>query len=103
MTPTFVAVLSTTVLTDGTFTCETIPFPQELSGIPHYVGHPDTKALVEALGAVKAPTNLFEGLEVGESYLAVPLANNQRADGWTVHQAVAGLHQLKAKVVTRIA
>lgn len=98
-----VAILSSTVLTDGVFECRTIPFPGDLADTPHYVGHPDTKALIEELGAVQAPTKLFTGLEVGESFLAVPLANNQRAEGWTVHQAVADINQLTAKLVTRIA
>lgn len=99
----FVAILSSTVLTDGTFQCETISFPNDLSGVPHYVGHPDTKALIEALGAVQATEKLFDGLEIGESYLAVPLANNKREAGWTVNQAVSDLSQLTAKLVRRVA
>ena len=98
-----VAVLSSTVLTDGEFRCETISFPSDLSGVPHYVGHPDTKVLIETLGAVQASEKLFTGLQVGESYLAVPLANNSRDAGWTVHKAVSDLSQLTAKKVTRIA
>ncbi len=99
----FVAILSSTVLTDGTFQCETIPFPADLYEVPHYVGHPDTKALIETLGAVQASEKLFAGLEVGDSYLAVPLAKNVRAEGWTVNTAVSDISQLTAKVVTRIA
>lgn len=99
----FTAILSSTVLTDGTFKCETIPFPKGLAGTPHYVGHPATKALLEALGAVPAPTKLFGGLEVDQSFLAVPLANNPRAEGYTADTAVSDVGQLTAKVVTRIA
>jgi len=99
----FVAILSSTVLTDGTFTCQTVPFPASLEGVPHYVGHPATKSLLEALGATPAPTKLFSGLEVGQVYLAVPLASNPRAEGWTADTAVADVSQLTAKVVTRIA
>ncbi|MEK7611391.1 MAG: hypothetical protein AAB486_03415 [Patescibacteria group bacterium] len=95
--------MSSTVLTDGTFQCETVPFPKDLTGVQHYVGHPATKGLLEALGAVQAPEKLFKGLEVGESYLAVPLANNPRADGYTVETAVSDVGQLTAKIVTRIA
>lgn len=97
------AILSSTVLTDGTFHCETVPFPKDLAGVPHYVGHPATKALIEALGATPAPTKLFGGLDVGQSYLAVPLANNPRAGGYTADTAVSDVSQLTAKVVTRIA
>lgn len=99
----FKAILSSTVLTDGTFQCETVPFPKDLTGTPHYVGHPATKALIEALGATPAPEKLFRGLEVGQSYLAVPLANNPRAEGYTADTAVNDVSQLTAKKVTRIA
>lgn len=98
----FVAILSTTILTVGDFRVEQIAFPESLAGIPHYVGHPETKALIEELGAQQAPEKLFTGLQVGETYLAVPLANNKREAGWTVHQAVAGVHELRAMRVTRI-
>lgn len=99
----FVAILSSTVLTDGTFECQTIPFPTDLSSVPHYVGHPDTKALIEALGAVQSSEKLFAGLEVGESYLAVPLAKNARTEGWTTNTAVSSISELTARLVTRIA
>lgn len=101
--PHVVAILSSTVLTGGVFVCENIPFPQELGRIPHYVGHPATKGLVEALGAVPAPTKLFGGLAVGESYLAIPLAVNPRAEGYTADTAVNDVSQLQAKLVTRLA
>lgn len=99
----YVAILSSTVLTDGTFTCQTIEFPKELTGVPHYVGHPATKGLIEALGAVPAPEKLFKGLEVGQSFLAVPLALNPRAEGYTADTAVSDVSQLRAKLVTRTA
>lgn len=99
----FMAILSSTVLTEGTFECKTVPFPTDLTGTQHYVGHPATKALLEALGANPAPTKLFGGLEVGQSFLAVPLASNPRADGYTADTAVSDVSQLTAKVVTRIA
>jgi hypothetical protein len=97
-----VCILSSTVLTDGTFECSNVPFPKTLVGVPHYVGHPGTKALIEALGAVLAPTKLFGGLEVGESYLAVPLAQNPREGGYTVDTAVSDVSELTAKLVTRV-
>lgn len=98
----FVAIVSSTILTDGTFVCETISFPQDLAGVPHYVGHPATKGLIEALGATQAPTKFFGGLEVGESYLAVPLANNPRSEGYTTDLAISDISELTAKKVTRI-
>ena len=102
-TPRIVAVLSSTVLTDGVYSCEIVPFPSSLTGIPHYVGHPATKGLIEALGAVSASTKLFAGLAVGESYIAVPLARNERVEGWTKDTAVTDVSQLQAKLVTRLA
>lgn len=103
MTPALVAILTSTVLTDGTFTCRTVDFPESLHGVPHYVGHPGTRAVVEALGAHAAAERLFAGLAVGETYLAVPLAQNARPDGVTVEVAVDTTSQLTAKLVTRIA
>ncbi len=99
----FKVILSSTVLTEGTFTCKNVPFPADLTGIPHYVGHPATKALLDALGAEKSPESLFGGLEVGESYLAVPLATSPRADGWTKDTAIDDITALQAKLITRIA
>ncbi len=40
---------------------------------------------------------------MGESYLAVPLANNQRAEGWTQNAAVESVAELKAILCTRMA
>lgn len=102
-TPVPVAVLSSTVLTDGVFACHTVDFPASLAGVPHYVGHPATKVLLEALGAEQAPSRLFTGLEVGESYLAVPLAQNERPDGMTRDTAISDAIALHAKMVTRLA
>ena len=97
-----VAVLSSTVLTEGTFKCQDVGFADvDLAGVPSFVGHPDTKTLLERLGVESVP-GLFLGLSVGESFLAVPLANNKREPGWTVDQAVAGLGELRAKLVTRL-
>ena len=98
----FVAIVSSTILTDGEFRCETIPFPKDLTGVPHYVGHPATKGLIEALGATQAATKFFGGLEIGESYLAVPLANNPRTEGYTIDLAISDVSELTAKKVTRI-
>ena len=81
---------------------EEVPFPASLAGMVSYVGHPATKALLEALG-VETVTGRWQGPEVGESYLAVPLANNQRPEGWTTNAAVESVAELKAILCTRIA
>lgn len=99
-----VAILSSTVLPiDGDYRRREITFPGNLEGVQHYVGHPATKELVEALGATRAESNLFGGLEVGEACLCVPLAK-PRDDGkseWTNHAAVESTKDLKAILVIR--
>ena len=64
-----VAVLSTTVLPlDGVYSVQTLAAGNipDLAGVPHYIGHPDTKVIVESLGAVQAPSKLFAGLQPGD-------------------------------------
>ena len=104
----FAAVLSTTVLPlDGTYRVETLP-PGEiptLTGVPHYIGHPDTKTIVEGLGAVPAPTKLFSGLQIGEQAVCFPIAqgrSTRATEGFTTpHQAV-DLGDLQIRVITRL-
>jgi hypothetical protein len=98
------AVLSSTILTEGTFKCIECEMPESLYGVPSYVGHPDTASLLSKLGVISMPKwLLFNGLRMGECYLAVPLANPDRSTGWTVDQAVKDIKELKVKLVTRIA
>lgn len=106
--PTFVAVLSTTVLPlDGTYRVETLPpgdIPS-LVGVPHYIGHPDTKAIVEELGAVPAQTKLFPGLAVGEQAICFPIAQGKstRAEnGFTSPHQNVSLQDLQVRVITRL-
>jgi len=91
----FKAVLSTTVLPlDGVYKVETLRAGEvpSLEGVPHYIGHPDTKAIVESLGAVPAPTKLFEGLQPGEKAVCFPISpgkSSRAKDGFTSpHQEV---------------
>ena len=104
----FAAVLSTTVLPiDGIYRVETLPPGQvpNLVGVPHYIGHPDTKSIVEGLGAVPAPSKLFPGLAVGERAVCFPIAqgkSTRAVDGFTSpHQAV-DLADLQVRVITRL-
>ena len=109
----FVAILSTTVLPiDGTYEVRTLCNAEReeclsaLAGTVHYTGHPDTKAIVEALGAVPAPTKLFKGLEVGEAALCVPIKqglSTRASVGFTIHQAIEEVSTLDVRVMTRIA
>lgn len=97
-----VAILSSTVLIiDGTYACTTLSNIPDVTGVPHYVGHPATKVILDDAGAIHTP-GVFKGLNVGQSMLVVSLANNQRVDGFTTHQNV-DISGLTFKVVTRIA
>jgi len=99
------AILTSTVCPiDGTYQVLTIDKPESLSGILHYVGHPATRALVEGMGAVKAPSNLFEGLGIGETALVVSIkqgCSSRATQGMTVDQAVT-IDDLTFRVMTRI-
>lgn len=79
-----------------------IPFPAALSGYSSYVGHPATKTLLEALGAETMPGR-WTGPAVGESYLAVPLAQNAREGGYTKDVAIDSVADLHAILCTRLA
>lgn len=101
------AVLSTTVLPlDGTYRVETLPMGEipEIKGIPHYVGHPATREIIESLGAVKAESNLFTGLLPGEKAICFPIQQGKSSraeEGRTVDQQV-DLADLAIRVITRI-
>jgi hypothetical protein len=85
-----------------------VPFPTDLTDCRSFVGHPATRQLLEALGAVTDNTGRdgapgkWAGPAVGETYLAVPLASNPRADGWTPNVAVESVKELRAIRCTRI-
>ena len=76
-----VAVLSTTVLPlDGIYSVEETE-RINIEGIPHYIGHPATKEIVEKLGAIQAASKLFGGLLVGESALSFSIKQGQSNRG----------------------
>lgn len=108
-----VAILSTTILPlDGVYRVETThgevreTLLSSLSGVAHYIGHPDTKTLVEALGAVAAPTKLFSGLAVGEAAVCFPIKqglSSRATNGFTSpHQAIEEIDTLDLRIITRI-
>lgn len=104
---TFKAVLSTTVLPkDGLYSVKTLPQGNipDIKGVPHYVGHPATREIIESLGGVKAESNLFPGLEPGETAICFPIqqGKSSRAElGKTTDQEVE-LSDLSVRVITRI-
>jgi hypothetical protein len=92
----------------STIRFDEIPFPV-IDGMTSYVGHPSTRQLLEKLGActdasgANGNVGKWQGPNVGEQYLAVPLVNNVRPDGVTVEQAVTDVSKIKAILCTRIA
>ena len=100
-----VAITSTTILPlDGTYSVARIETP-DLSGLKHYIGHPATANIVETLGAVKAETKLFSGLQVGESQLCFSIKQglSDRSQGGTAVNQEVSAGMLECRVVTRIA
>lgn len=61
-----VAVLSTSVMPkDGVYSIYTIPRKAvHIEGVPHYIGHPCTKRIIEEMGAVQASNRSFKGLRI---------------------------------------
>lgn len=102
-----VAILSTTILPlDGTYLVETVePDSVDIAGVPHYIGHPATKSIVERLGAVPAPSKLFGGLKPREYAVCFSIKqgrSNRAKDGFTnPHQDVT-LDDLVCRVVQRV-
>jgi hypothetical protein len=103
------AVLSTVVIpVDGVYKIQTINKGElpDLSGVPHYIWHPDTKKIVEeTFGAVPAEGKLFKGLKPGESAVCFPIKqgkSSRRERGFSeAHQKVT-LDDLDIRVVERL-
>ena len=103
-----VAILSTTVIpNDGVYRVtriEGMPPQHAIQGVPHYIGHPDTKAIIEELGATPAESKLFQGLQEGESCLCIAIKqgrSSRATDGFTTpHQSIT-LDDLDIRVLTR--
>jgi len=102
-----VAVLSTTILPlDGTYTVITVDKCPNIQGIPHYIGHPDTKNIIEELGTVQADSKLFEGLQPFESAICVPIQqgkSTRATEGFTTPHQKVTLDDLSVRIVTRLA
>ena len=108
-----VALLSSTILTvDGTYKVETLDLEGfkdlvfDKKGIPHYVGHPFTLALIEKIFKdifVFQKGEYFSGLKAGESFLTISLKNSNRHKvGFTTDKVVTSLNDFVFKTVTRI-
>ena len=100
-----VAVLSTTILPlDGLYRVtrlETIP---NIEGVQHYIGHPDTKNIVEQFGSIQSESKLFLGLQVGESAVTFAIKqgmSNRIVDGFTTQHQEVTSNMLDIRLVTR--
>lgn len=103
---TIVAITSTTILPlDGTYEVKRLESTPDITGIPHYIGHPATKDVVEAKGAVQAPSKLFTGLQAGESQLcfAIKQGQSDRSQGGTAVNQDVSEDMLDVRIVTRLA
>ena len=80
------------------------PEQVNIEGVPHFIGHPATKEIVEKLGAVQAE-RLFAGLEPGQVAVCFSIAQGKSTrakDGFTSpHQAVT-TDDLVCRVIRRM-
>ena len=101
------AILSTTVLPlDGQYKVATLTAVPDIVGVPHYIGHPATRDIVEKLGAVKADSNLFSGLQVGESCLCFSIKqgmSSRATEGFTSPHQEVNMDALAVRKITRVA
>lgn len=101
-----IAILSTTVLPlDGLYDVETFSTTPVLNGLPHYCGHPATAAIIESLGAVKAESKLFSGLEVGQAAISCSIKQGQSTrakDGFTSPHQDVTIETLEFRLITRL-
>lgn len=102
-----VAVLSTTVLPlDGVYEVKTVDTESiDITGVPHYIGHPATKAIVEQLGAVPAKSKLFEGLRPGEEAVCFAIAQGKSTrvkDGFTSPHQDVKIADITCRVIRHV-
>jgi hypothetical protein len=102
-----VAVLSTSVMPkDGVYSIYTIPRKAvHIEGVPHYIGHPCTKRIIEEMGAVQANNRSFRGLRIGEEALCVPIKHerNKREHRYTRANQNVTVDDLCFRVLKRLA
>lgn len=97
-----VAILSTTLLqNEGTYQYEHCCSLISLVGIPHFVGHPATRHILDAEGAVYTP-GLFAGMNVGESIVVCQLKDPRKGQAFTVDSPNVSADDFKWGVVTRL-
>ncbi len=100
------AVLPTTVLPkDGIYQVRTLETLPDITGVPHYIGHPATKVIVEQLGAVEASSKLFQGLDVGEAVVCFAIKqgrSTRKDDGFTTPHQEVNIDDLSVREIIRL-
>ena len=100
-----VAITSTTILPlDGTYEVKRLMQCPDIAGVPHFVGHPATKEIVEKYGSVQEDTKLFNGLQVGESQVcfAIKQGQSDRSQGGTAVNQEVSEEMIDIRLVTRL-
>jgi len=97
------AILSTTLLQhSGDYRFTPLTAAPAIAGIPHHVGHPATRFLLDREGGVYTP-GLFLGLEVGEYFFVAQLRDARKGQAFTVDHPGVEPGDLKWGLVTRLA
>lgn len=101
-----IAVLSTSVMPkDGLYSIKTVDRATLcLEGLPHYIGHPCTKRIVEKLGAYPSKSRTFRGLKPGEEAICVPIKHtkNKREHHFTRANQKVSVEDLCFRILKRI-
>jgi len=111
------AVLPSTILPmDGTYKVRTLIsgdlgdrrtiMAANLAGVPSYVGHPATAAILKTCGVVQV-SGLWTGMQIGQSAIVVSLRPHKeataRSTGYTVDQKDVSPDDLVVRLLTRLA
>lgn len=80
------AVLSTTLLQHtGSYAYLALTEAPDVRGVPHYIGHPAIRFLLDKAGAVYT-AGLFAGIGIGESFFVAQLRDPRKGQAFTVDQ-----------------
>lgn len=102
------AICSSTILpNDGTYRVRrfaAVRTPDFFACVPHYIGHPATKNIIENMGAIPSESKLFTGLEIGQRMITCSIKqgrSNRTGGGTAINQEVC-FDDLDFRVVERI-
>lgn len=100
------AILSTSVMPkDGIYVIRTVAREKvDMKGIPHYIGHPCTKKIVEDMGAKPSKSRTFRGLQIGEMAICVPIkhSKNHREHKFTRANQIVTINDLCFRILKRV-